>query len=64
MEPRQVLEAQLQRRLRKHGWRLERLPTAPPGDPAAYRIVEEDDGAPVVGENFTLDLHNVAIWLE
>jgi hypothetical protein len=64
MEPRQALEAKLQRRLRRHGWRLERHPAAEQNDVPSYRIVEEDDGSPIIGENFTLDLEEVVIWLE
>jgi hypothetical protein len=64
MEPRQALEAKLQRRLRRHGWRLERRTTDVEGEETSYRIVEADDGSPVVGEHFTLDLQDVVIWLE
>ncbi len=63
MDPRGSVEARLQRRLRRHGWRLEASPASGEG-PTGYRIVDEADGSPVVGDEFALDLQDVALWLE
>ncbi len=58
-------ETRLERRVRRHGWLLEKR--AWPGDSDGaerYRIVDADDGSVIVGEDYSLDLDDVALWLE